>query len=247
MMKNNMIWGACALIGLCLCTLTSCKDDDNNKKNSNAISIKLNEVGKENSREGVAGKDLHIEGEIIAQAKIKGIKVELADAGNAVKVSADYSNKTKYVNVINAAFHEHLELPGTLEAGDYTLRFTVTDQTSNSKTESVKVKITKQDPNVPQITDIKIGDGSNKGKAGAKVKITANVTVKSAVEEIEIEFHGQKEFPTEFGKYKGKTGTFKFEEEVTLPSEGGEYHVHFTVKDKDGRENTVGVEGFLIQ
>lgn len=245
-MKNIMIWGIYALIGLCLCTLASCKDDDDNRKNDNAISIKLNEVGEENSEEGMAGKDLHIEGEVIAQAKIKGIRVELADAKNAVKVSEDYSQEAKYVNVINITFHEHLELPGTLEAGDYTLRFTVTDQTGNSKTESVKVKITKKDANAPLITDINIGDGSNKGKAGAKVKITANVTTKSAVEEIEIEFHGKKEFPTEFEKYKGRTGSFKFEEELTLPSDKGEYHVHFTVKDKDGRKNTEEVEGFVI-
>lgn len=79
-MKNIMIWGIYALIGLCLCTLASCKDDDDNRKNDNAISIKLNEVGEENSKEGMAGKDLHIEGEVIAQAKIKGIRVELADA-----------------------------------------------------------------------------------------------------------------------------------------------------------------------
>ena len=246
-MKSKMIWGAIALAGLCLGTLTSCKDDDNNANNNNDISIKIEEVGEGNSKEAIAGKDLHIEGEIIAMAKIKGIKVEMIDAKNAVKVSEDYSKQTKYVNVINTTFHEHLELPATLEAGEYTLRITVTDMKNNSKAENIKVKISRPDPNAPQITDIKIGDGSNSAKAGSKVKITATVTVKSAVDEVEIEFHGKKEFPTEFDGYKGKTGTFKFEEEVTVPAEKGEYHVHFTVKDKDGRKNTEEVEGFMIK
>lgn len=246
-MKTRKFIGALALAIMCTCAVSSCKDDNNNHENNHDISIKLEEVGLENSKEAVAGSDLHVEAEVIALAKIKAVKVEIADAGNKVQVAADYSDHPQYVNVINATFHEHIDLPGTLPAGNYTLRMTVTDMKGNSKTESTQFRVTAPDPDAPRISGLLIGAGTNKAKAGEKVKVKAGVTVKSAVKEIEVEFHGKKEYPFTFDAYKGRTGSFNFEEEVTVPAEKGEYHVHFTVTDKDGRTKTGEVEGFVIE
>ena len=47
----------------------------------------------------------------------------------------------------------------------------------------------------------------------------------------------------------GKTGKLTFKKEVTIPAEckAGKYHIHFTVKDAEGRETTEEIEGFTLK
>ena len=47
----------------------------------------------------------------------------------------------------------------------------------------------------------------------------------------------------------GKTGKVTFNKELTVPAEckPGKYHIHFTVKDVDGRETTEEIEDFIVK
>ena len=55
---------------------------------------------------------------------------------------------------------------------------------------------------------------------------------KDPIDEIEIEFHGDKEHEIDVDGYKGKSGNITSHEEVTIPAEckPGTYHIHFTVR-----------------
>jgi hypothetical protein len=87
------------------------------------------------------------------------------------------------------------------------------------------------------------------GTPNGKLTITANIETKDPVDEVEIEFHGDKEYEMEVDGFKGKSGSFTFTKEITIPAEcqAGEYHIHFTVKDNKGRETTEEIEDFIIK
>ncbi len=236
---------AMTLLSVGMMTLTSCKDETSQSEKN--ISIRLEEVGYENSKMVIAGKDLHVEAHVLADAKIKSINIDLVDKVGKTVLSKEYKDE-KYTYVLNTTFHEHIDIPANLPEGNYELRFTVTDVDNFSKTEKVMVKVLTFDPNAPKIDNYVVNGDVHTAKAGSKIMVTADVTVQSPVKEIEVEFHGKREFPIEIEGYEGKTGTFKVVAEVTVPAdaEEGEYHVHFTVTDNKGRASTGELEGFKI-
>ena len=245
-MKKSILFGAFALMNLCLGTLTSCSKD-NKDDDKTPISIKLEEVGEDNSRKGTIGRDLHIEGDVLASARIKQIQVDLRAADGAIAVSKIYDS-SKYQGNINAKFHEHLDLPSTLTPGAYKVVFTVTDLKGNTKSVTTDITLMAIDPNAPKVTNLVVNGGTLTAKAGTTINISAKVTVTSAVKEIEVEFHGNKKFSIDLDSYKGKTGTFDVNATITIPADAqaGKYHVHFEVEDVKGLEGLDEVKGFTI-
>ena len=245
-MKNKWMIGAFALLSFFTLSLTSCDDDDKPTAVAN-VTFSDVEVGKENSREAMVGKDLHVECGIKSEAKIKSIEMSLIQkngTGSAYRIYTD----GKYVGVLNTKFHEHLELSAGLAAGTYHFTLTVTDANNAKKAYETDVTLKAVDANAPKVEILSPSASANSGVAGGKFTVKAKLTVKSAVKGIEIEFHGDKEYPIKVDDFNGKTGSIDFEKEITIPAEcaAGKYHVHVTVEDADGRSTTEEFKGFNI-
>lgn len=245
-MKKKLIMGAMALLSVFAMTLTSCSDDNDSPSNG-SIEIKDVEFGHHNNGLGTIGKDLHLECKIKSSSKIKAIRVSIIkDANN--KVEKVY-NSGKYIGVLNTTFHEHIDLPATLAEGEYKGTITVTNTEGTVKTVNAKITLKKKevDPNMPKISDLKVN--TMESTANGKVTFTANIETKDPVDEIEIEFHGDKEYEMAFDEFKGKSGKFVFSKGVTLPADckPGTYHIHFTVKDNKKRKATEEIEGFVVK
>ena len=103
------------------------------------------------------------------------------------------------------------------------------------------------DSKAPKIANLKVD--KMESTVNGKVTFTADIETVAKVKEIEIEFHCDKETEIEVDDLNGKTGKLTFKKEVTIPAEckAGKYHIHFTVKDAEGRETTEEIEGFTIK
>ena len=113
-MKKNLVLTVVLLMGLCMFTFSSCDDE---KESTGKPIVGLNEVGKENSKTGIAGSDLHLEGEIIAENLIRRIDIEIhQEDGGDFKIEKSFT-EGKYIGVKNAHFHEHIEIPSEAPAG----------------------------------------------------------------------------------------------------------------------------------
>ena len=245
-MKKKLLLGAMALLSVFTMSLTSCSDDNDSPTNGNIVFEDV-EIGHDNSKLGKIGHDIHLECKIKSSSKIKAITVSLIkDANN--KVEKAY-NSGKYIGILNTTFHEHLDLPSTLAEGDYTCTITVTNAEGSVKSINSKVTLKKvvANPNAPKITDLKVNTMT--GTANGKVTFTANIVTTSPIDEIEVDFHGDKEHEVEIKDYKGKSGNITFSKEVTIPAncKAGTYHIHFSVKDSKGLETTEEIEGFVVK
>ncbi len=101
------------------------------------------EIGKDNSGIAYVGGDLHIEAEIVAEAKIARIVLTIhpeeehahhAPIQRVISISehsthweVDTTYTGKYAGVKNIEFHEHIKVPLYAETGDYHLHLLVVD------------------------------------------------------------------------------------------------------------------------
>ena len=123
-------------------TFVSCKDE------AQAPVITNFEVGYDDSKTSVIGEDLHLEAEIVAEAKISKILLTIHPEGEAehapaqkatsllttaIEWEVDTVYTTKFEGLKNSTFHEHIEIPVTAAAGGYHLHFTVVDMDGNAK------------------------------------------------------------------------------------------------------------------
>lgn len=127
-MKKIIFIAASVLFCVFSLVLSSCSDDDDAKQSVAKPVVALAEVGKENSKEAIAGKDLHLEGDLVADGLIARIDVTIAAKnGNKTIVKQSYT-EGKYIGVRNTTFHEHLDIPADAAPGAYTVTFVVTDK-----------------------------------------------------------------------------------------------------------------------
>lgn len=119
-----------AIIGL----LSSCEDDENSKP-----VITLNEVGLNNSHIAYAGSDLHIDAEIIAEALIEKIVVEI-HAEEAMDEEYEFVF-TEDAGLKNTHFHKHVDIPETASLGDYHFHLKVIDKEGNSTSEELEIEV----------------------------------------------------------------------------------------------------------
>jgi len=135
-MKKNFY--SIALMALFAIGMVSCDKNESPK-------VTIHELGYDNTKKVVAGDELHIDAEIIADHKIASIQLiihsEAAHMAIAKAKSASITGPlawevdsiyTKgYVGVKNAEFHEHLDVPAYAFPGAYHLHFKVTDMDGN--------------------------------------------------------------------------------------------------------------------
>ena len=139
-MKKNLVFAAFLLLSLCMFTFSSCDDDDETENVVKPV-INLSEVGEENSKTGIAGSDLHLEGEITAENLISRIDIEIhQEDGGDYKIEKSFT-EGKYIGVKNTHFHEHIDIPAETPAGAYHLHFTVTDQTGQTETKESELTV----------------------------------------------------------------------------------------------------------
>ncbi len=250
-MKKINVFGAALLLCLSASVFTSC-DDNNDEPKANAPVVNIAEVGEENSKEAVAGKDLHLEGELVADGLIKRIDIEIHQENGDFKIEKSYT-EGKYIGVRNTTFHEHLDIPADAPAGDYHLHFTVTDQLGQSTTFESELNITVSKPGSPEITLTEVGENNSmQAKVGEEMHLEATIKAEKKIAQIVVEFHKEdgtyeKEF-TFTGKYLGEISV-NFHEHIQLPKDmpTGEYHLHFTVTDAEGNSTTEEAEGLQIK
>ncbi|WP_020529039.1 DUF4625 domain-containing protein [Flexithrix dorotheae] len=86
------------------------------------------------------GEDMHMEADILAEGKIDKITIEIhlegehdhedEDEDHIDEIELEYT--TKYEGQKNAEFHEHIDIPENMEAGEYHFHMTVVDQLGNT-------------------------------------------------------------------------------------------------------------------
>ena len=131
---------AAAMLGT---TLTSCEKDDEEETVMSAPTISNLEVGHENNKEAHIGHDLHVEADIVAEGKIDVIEVELhAEDGGTDEIHVVF---TEFAGLKNTNFHEHVEIPDTVAAGEYHFHLMVKDQQGKSTEVDADVMIEEGD------------------------------------------------------------------------------------------------------
>lgn len=244
-MNKKLFLGALALVSVFTLSLSSCDND----KEAEVAKVKFDnvEIGHDNSKRGIAGKDLHIECDITSATKIKSIEAVIAQKGGSASARHTWTD-ARYTNVLETKFHEHLPLAANLPGGTYHFRLTVTDVNNVKKSLETDIQILGIASDAPTVKLTAPNQSSKTGVAGETLSLKAMITVKHPVEAIELEFHGAKEYPIAIEGYKGKEGTFDLAETITIPKAcpAGTYHLHLTVTDSKGASTTKEVEGFVV-
>lgn len=252
-MKKILFITASVLLSVFSLMLASCDNSDEPQPTTAKPIATLAEVGEENSKEAVAGKDLHLEGNLEAEGLIARIDVTIASADGKTTVVKQSYTEGKYIGVRNTTFHEHLDIPANTAAGDYLLTFVVTDKLGQSTTFTSDLKITTPVEGAPTITFKEVGEqNSRKAVIGQKMHLEAQIEAPHKIAKIEVEFHNsaakyEKMFTYTDEKYLGQTSVL-FHEHPLIPADApeGEYHIHFTVTDANGNATTEEAEGIQI-
>ena len=254
-MKQRILWGTILFLSMSLFIFSSCSSDDDDDNNPTKPAINLTEVGSKNSKIGVAGSDLHLEGSIVADGMIKQIDVEIhQESGGSFKIDKSYKDG-KYIGVKNADFHEHIDIPADAPAGDYHLHFTVTDQFGQTTTIESELTIESEPVNIT-IDGLTFGAGhdfaNNKiGYIGtAPVVEATSIKAEKGIDRIFVEIHSEGEtaafeLDTTY-TYAGETELKDFHKHVSIPGNApaGDYHLHFKIYDKNGKslEKSMDIE-----
>ena len=99
-----------------------------------------------NDHTATVGGELHMEVEVVAEGKIDKINVRLHPEGehhdegehDEWELDVTYTN---FSGLKNTLFHEHVEIDGTAEPGEYHFDFVVTDMEGNQSSAEADVQI----------------------------------------------------------------------------------------------------------
>ncbi len=115
--------------------------------------ITLTELGLENSMIGYLGTDLHVEADIIAEGKIKTVKIEIHPEGYVGTWTFD-TIFTEFSGMKNATFHKHIDIPANAGADDYHFHFIVVDINGNESVAESELEIQQPTDAVPPVLAI---------------------------------------------------------------------------------------------
>lgn len=256
-MKKSLFVAATLLLNLCMFTLSSCDKDE--KKDLGKPTVVLSEVGEANDKTGIAGSDLHLEGDITAENGIKRIDIEIhQEGGGSYKIAKSFT-EGKYIGVKNAHFHEHIDIPADAPVGNYHLHFTVTDQKDQTETKESVLKVEAASTHIT-VEGLAFGashnfEGNKIGYPGGYPVLNAHIKAENGIDKVMVSIHNE-------------TGTPAFELEITYPFNGetewgtggqhkhvrlpenapvGNYHLHFNVYDKNGEISKHVIEGIQFK
>jgi len=123
---------------------TSCNKDEEIK----APEFILFELGYDNSGTAIAGEDLHMDAEILAEGKIAYVIVTIHPEGEhgyksirTIEWEVDTTYTSGYSGVKNIDFHEHIDIPADAEVGPYHFHMMVTDMEGNRTEKEAELEI----------------------------------------------------------------------------------------------------------
>lgn len=151
--------------------LTSCKKGEETPKPV----ITLTELGLDNTNTGYIGTDLHVEADIVAEGTISTVMIEIHPEGSANwEFDTTY---TEFFGLKNATFHKHIDIPLTVEAGEYHFHFMVTDMNGNQTLIESELEIMQPtDSEAPQITVSSVPANGQVFSNGETITISGMVT-----------------------------------------------------------------------
>ncbi|APY12717.1 protein containing PKD domain-containing protein [Seonamhaeicola sp. S2-3] len=227
--------------------LNSCSsDDDGGSLNAPVISDFEYGEGSSHSTDQVAykGSDIHIEADINAEAVVSSITLSIhahdltpSDGEEDWDFEQVFTDE-KYL-VINPTFHEHIDVPTDIPAGEYHIELLVTDELGNS---------TEVDGHIQILDPITLSDFSIDETAvrGDDFHTEFAIEAVNGIHNITVDVHahgltpaeGEEEWDEEFDfseDYHEETSV-EFHEHIEIPATApvGEYHIIFTVEDENG-------------
>lgn len=230
--------------------LASCSDDDDPVPAAPAISNFEFGEGGTHATSGTAykGSDIHMEAEISSEATISSIVVSIhahdLTPGEG-EVAWDFEQAyadSKYL-VRNATFHEHIDIPSNIPAGQYHITLTVTDQRGNSTEVEGDLEIL----DAITLSNLSIDESVSRGN-DFHTEFTINAV--KGIQHIIVDIHGHDltigegdeewHYEAEFEEgYHGETEAV-FHEHIDVPATApvGEYHIAITIEDEDGHTLT---------
>lgn len=245
-MKTN--FKSLAIIAFLGISLHSCSSDDDASPVLNAPEISDFEYGEgsAHSTEKVAykGSDIHLEAVINAEATVSSITLVIhghdLELGEG-EVDWEFEQVFTDANylVINPTFHEHVDVPTNIPAGEYHIELLVTDELGNSTEVEGYLQI--MDPIT--LSDISIDATVARGEDfHAEFMIYAvngihNITVDIHAHGItpgkrEVEWDYEEEFLEGF--HEETEAEFHKHIDVPVTAPAGEYHMIFMIEDEDG-------------
>ena len=249
-MKSNFKF--LAITAFLAISLNSCSsDDDGPLLNAPTISSFEYGQGSTHTTDKVVykGSDIHLEAEINAEATVSSIKISIhahgLDLGES-EVDWDFEKvftDSKYL-VINPAFHEHIDVPANIPAGEYHIELTVTDALGNSTRVDGHIQIL----DVITLSDISIDTTVTRGD-DFHVAFMINAT--NGIHNITVDVHshgitpGDGEIGWHYNEifsegFHGLTNV-EFHKHIDVPmtAPAGEYHLVITVEDEDGNTKKI--------
>ncbi|GAA3653255.1 DUF4625 domain-containing protein [Flavivirga jejuensis] len=244
-MKTNFKFLAIiTFLGLFLHSCSS--DDDSPLVNAPVISNFEYGEGSTHSTDQVAykGSDIHLEAEINSEATVSSITLSIRahdlTPGDG-EIDWDFEQvftDSKYL-AINPTFHEHIDIPANIPAGEYHIELTVTDKLGNSTEVEEHIQIL----DFITLSDISIdtavvrGDDFHTEFMINAVNGIHNITVDVHADGVtpgsgEVEWDYEEEF--EDGYHEQTEVEFHEHIDVPVTAPAGEYHIIFTVEDEDG-------------
>lgn len=179
MKQNRLTLVAVALIVL---IFSSCS----NEETISLPEIILTELGYENSGIAYAGSDLHIEAEVVAEARISTITVQihLEDEGEKSVESVLHEDEwevdttyTEFSGLKNTTFHKHLEIPSNAEATTYHFHFIVTDEEGQQSLVEEELEIQYPSDSVsPEINVSEVPTSGQIFNSGETIRISGSVS-----------------------------------------------------------------------
>jgi len=175
------------IVFLVAIVIQSCKKDDE-ETTLNPPTISTFELGYEDSGEAFLGADLHIEAEVVAEAKIDRIQVTIHPEGEHDKSTSDEhewevdTTYTKFNGLKNTEFHEHIEVPVDAEEGHYHFHFIVIDMDRN--TQEIERELHVEAPTDTEAPTITISSSPSNGQVfqnGETISISGTVTDNLAI------------------------------------------------------------------
>ncbi|MDC6361719.1 MULTISPECIES: DUF4625 domain-containing protein [Flavobacteriaceae] len=245
-MKAN--FKSLAIITFLGLVLHSCSSDDEGTPAVAAPVISNFEFGEgsDHSTDQVAykGSDLHMEGEINAEGVVSSISIDIhSDEVEAGEGEVDWDFEQTWTDasylVINPTFHEHIDIPSNIPAGEYHIVLTVTDELGNSTEFEAHIQIL--DPIT--ISDFEMDETVERG---SDFHVEFMIEAVNGIHEVLVDVHahglevGEGEVEWDFeGDYSEdfhELTEAEFHKHIDVPATApaGEYHIIFTIEDEDG-------------
>ncbi|MGO3183858.1 MAG: DUF4625 domain-containing protein [Aequorivita sp.] len=236
-----------ALIAFTAMFITSCSSDDGGALSSAPVISNFEYgTGSSHTADQIAykGSDIHIEAKIYAEASVNSIRLsihaqDLLPGNNEIDWHFEQVfTDAKYL-VINPTFHEHVDVPANIPAGEYHIELTVTDEMGNSTKVEGHIQIL--DPIT--LSDFSMDDTVVRGD-DFHTEFTINAV--NGIHNISIDVHSHGLVPVAgeiewhyqqiFTQGYHELTDVRFHEHIDVPitAPAGEYHIIITVEDEEG-------------